>query len=74
MDYESVKRNTFLYVLLFIGYIEGLMSYLCYLCLLVYGGVFLLCLSSCVSCVPYVASFSELPIFVLPLRSSLMFF
>jgi hypothetical protein len=61
----SYKRCSLrLYLQLFV---ERLMSYLSYLCLLAYGGVqnilclFLFCLSS--SCVPYLASFSGLSIF-----------
>jgi hypothetical protein len=55
-----------------------LAAYLHYLCLMTYSGVqhilcciFLFCVSS--SCVPYVASFSGLSIFVLPLRYSITF-
>jgi len=48
------------------------MSYLLYLYLLVHGGTMcLFCLS--LSCVPCVASFSGLSIFLLPLQYSLTF-
>jgi hypothetical protein len=50
------------------------MSYLRYLCLLVYSGVqHILCYVFVLFVLVYVASFSGLSIFLLPLRHSLVF-
>ena len=63
LQFFITLRKICLYLLLFVG---GFMSYLHYLCVCVYIVVwfFLLCLPL-VSCVPYVASFSGLSIFLL---------
>ena len=75
---SSVFDNVY-YVTLRYSNAHRIMSYLRYLCLFSYSGtvsntycvVFLFCFSS--SCVPYVASFSGLSLFLLPLRYSLTF-
>ena len=74
-DIRIKRCSVRLYLKLFVG---GLMSYLCYLCLLAYSGVqhilccvVFFCLSS--SVYPCVASFSEMSIFDCPLVFSTVY-